>query len=363
MGGVVALTLLAAACGSSKSSSSTTAPAAGGTPTTAAPGGTTAAPTTTVKVSGTIQGSGSTLQAAYEEQAIDAFQNAHAGTTITYGGGGSGKGRTDLKGKVVDFAGSDAAFAAADKPTDPILYFPILFSPITVSYNVKGVDKLQLSADTIAKMFQRDIKTWNDPAIAADNPGATLPATAITVAHRSDGSGTTQNFTAYLVAASPSVWKLKTGSTVEWPADTQAGNGNPGVAQIISGTDGAIGYVDLSDAKAANLKWATVKNAGGKFIEPSADSATKAGEGITVGPDLTFAAVNTTAPDGYPITAPSWVIVYANQSDPAKGALIKAYVGYLVGDGQKLLADLSYAALPSSLQQQAIAQLDMIKVG
>jgi phosphate transport system substrate-binding protein len=316
-----------------------------------------------VKVSGTLQGSGSTLQAAYEEQAIDAFQKAHSGVTITYGGGGSGKGRTDLKGKVVDFAGSDSPFADADKPAEPILYFPILFSPITVSYNVKGVDKLQLSADTIAKIFQRDIKTWDDPAIKADNPGATLPSTAITVAHRSDGSGTTQNFTAYLVAASPSVWKLKTGSTVEWPADTQAGNGNPGVAQIISSVDGAIGYVDLSDATAASLKWATIKNSAGKFIEPSADSATKAGEGITVKPDLTFSAVNTTAADGYPITAPSWVIVYANQTDAGKGALIKAYVTYLVGDGQKLLSDLDYAALPASLAKQAVTQLDQIKVG
>jgi phosphate transport system substrate-binding protein len=220
-----------------------------------------------------------------------------------------------------------------------------------------------LSADTIAKIFQRDIKTWNDPAIAADNPGVTLPSTAITVAHRSDGSGTTQNFTAYLVAASPSVWKLKTGSTVEWPADTQAGNGNPGVAQIISSVDGAIGYVDLSDATAADLAWASIKNAGGKFIEPSAESATKAGEGITVKPDLTFSAVNTTAPDGYPITAPSWVIVYANQTDAGKGALVKAYINYLVGDGQKSLSDLDYAALPDSLQKQAVAQLDQIKVG
>jgi phosphate transport system substrate-binding protein len=366
LSGVVALTLLAAACGSSKSSSSGTTAAAGGGTTTAggattAAGATTGAPTTTVKVSGTLQGSGSTLQAAYEQEALDAFQKAHSGVTITYGGGGSGQGRTDLKGKTKDYIGSDAPYADADKPAEPILYFPILFSPITLSYNLKGVDKLQLSADTIAKIFQRDIKTWNDPAIAADNPGVTLPSTAITVAHRSDGSGTTQNFTAYLVAASPSVWKLKSGSTVEWPGDTQAGNGNPGVAQIITGADGAIGYVDLSDATAAGLKWASVKNAAGTFIEPSADSATKAADGITVKPDLTFTAVNTSAADGYPITAPSWVIVYANQADAAKASLVKAYIGYLVGDGQKLLSDLDYAPLPSSLQEKAIAQLDQIK--
>jgi phosphate transport system substrate-binding protein len=354
LSGMVALAVLAAACGSSKDSSSDT---------TAAAGATSGSPTTSVKVSGTLQGSGSTLQAAYQQEALDAFQKAHSGATITYGGGGSGQGRTDLKNKTKDFVGSDAPFADADKPADPILYFPILFSPITVSYNLKGVDKLQLSADTIAKIFQRDVKSWNDPAIAADNPGVTLPSTAITVAHRSDGSGTTQNFTAYLVAAAPNVWKLKSGSTVEWPPDTQAGNGNPGVAQIITGTDGAIGYVDLSDATAANLKWASVKNSAGKFIEPTADSATKAADGVTVKPDLTFTAVNTSAPDGYPITAPSWVIIYAKQSSADKTALVKAYVGYLVGDGQKLLVDLDYAPLSSSLQQKAVAQLDQITGG
>ena len=132
----------------------------------------------------------------YQQEAIDAFQKANSGTTITYGGGGSGKGRTDLKNKVVDFAGSDSPYADADKPAEPILYFPILLGPITVSYNLSGVDKLQLSPDTIAKIFQRpDHQTWNDPAIAADNPGVTLPRPTITVAHRSDGSGTTQNFT------------------------------------------------------------------------------------------------------------------------------------------------------------------------
>ena len=180
----------------------------------------------------------------------------------------------------MNFAGSDSPFADADKPAEPILYFPILFSPITVSYNLTGVDKLQLSGDTIAKIFSRQVKTWNDPAIAADNPGVTLPSTNITVAHRSDGSGTTQNFTEYLVKAAPTTWTLKSGSTVEWPADTQAGNGNAGVAQIITCTDGAVGYVDLSDAVAAKLSYASVKNSSGNYIEPSAESATAASDGI-----------------------------------------------------------------------------------
>jgi phosphate transport system substrate-binding protein len=374
LAGVLALALVGAACGSdnsgSSSSATTTATTSGGATTTAGGGTATTSgatttgggATTTIKASGTIQGSGSTLQKPYQDEAISEFTKANSGATITYGGGGSGKGRTDLKSKVVNFAGSDSPYADADKPPDPIQYYPILFSPITVSYNLKGVDKLQLSPDTIAKIFSRQVKAWNDPAIAADNPGVTLPATAITVAHRSDGSGTTQNFTEYLVKAAPSTWTLKSGSTIEWPADTQAGNGNPGVAQIIGQTDGGIGYVDLSDAVASKLNFAAVKNSSGSYIVPSAESATAAADGIDVKPDLTFSSTNTTAPQGYPITAPSWVIVYQTQ-DASTGPLVKAYLSYMVGAGQKLLPDLDYASLPSSLQQKAVAQLDQLKLG
>jgi phosphate transport system substrate-binding protein len=355
----LALALVGAACGSSSNSSSGTTASAGSTATTAA-GETT---TSGAPVSGTLQGSGSSLSAAFQQEAASDFAKANAGTTVTYGAGGSGKGRTDLANKVVDFAGSDSPYKDADKPASPILYFPILLGAITVSYNLSGVDKLQLSADTIAKIFQRDIKTWNDPAIAADNPGVTLPDTDITVAHRSDGSGTTQNFTEWLSAASPSVWKLKSGSTVEWPADTQAGNGNSGVAQIVSSTPGAVGYVDLADAVGAKLKYASVKNQAGSYIEPTPDSTTAAGKGLTVAPDLTFKAYNSPNADAYPIVAQTFDMVYQSQPNAQKGALIKAWLNYLLTDGQKLLPDLDYAALPADIQQKAMAQLDQLQTG
>src|SRR6266404_5565948 len=152
----------------------------------------------------TLNGSGSTLSKPYQETAIEEFKKANKGVTLNYGGGGSGKGRQDLADMVVDFAGSDSPYKEADlakiKGGD-VLYFPILLGPITVSYNVEGVSKLQLSAESIAKIFQRDIKKWNDKAVAADNPGVKLPDLAIVVAHRADGSGTTQNFTEYLNSA------------------------------------------------------------------------------------------------------------------------------------------------------------------
>jgi len=313
----------------------------------------------------TLNGSGSTFQKAYQETAIDAYRKANPGVTINYGGGGSGKGRQDLADMVVDFAGADSPYKDADLAKNKggdVLYFPILLGPITISYNLDGVDKLKLSPDTLAQIFQRGIKKWNDKAIAADNPGVKLPDADIIVAHRSDGSGTTDNFTKYLVDAAPRTWTLKSGSTVEWSPDTQAGNGNGGVAQIVKSTKGAIGYVDLSDAKASGLKYAQIKNKAGKFVEPTADSASAAADGIDVKDNLLFSALNAKGDTSYPITYQSWVIVYATQADKTKGAALKAYLKYLLGDGQKFLKDLDFAPLPKSLRDKAMKQLDKIAV-
>ena len=313
----------------------------------------------------TLNASGSTFQKAYQESAIEAFTKAHGNIKINYGGGGSGKGRTDLAEMVTDFAGSDSAFKdeeAAKAKGGSVLYFPVLLGAISVSYNVAGVDKLQLSPETLAKIFQRDIKKWNDPLIAADNAGVKLPDADIVVAHRADGSGTTDNFTKYLAGAASAVWKLKSGSTVEWPADTQAGQGNSGVAQLVKSTKNSIGYVDQSDAKASGLKSAWIKNAAGTFVEPTAQSASAAAEGIEVKDNLTFSALNGKAAGAYPITYQSWVIVYAKQTDKTKGAAVKAYLQYLLTDGQAMLPELDFAALPKDLATKAIAQLDKIQL-
>ena len=312
------------------------------------------------KASGTINGSGSTFQKQFQEAAIEAFGKTSP-VKVNYGGGGSGKGRQDFADMVTDYGCTDAPYKDADKAKikgGDFVYVPVLLGAITVSYNVDGVDKLQLSADTIAKIFDREIKKWNDPAIAADNPGVKLPDTDITVAHRADGSGTTEQFTNFLVAASPA-WKLKSGATVEWPADTQAGQGNGGVAQIIKSTKGAIGYVDLPDAKGTGLHYANVKNQAGKYIEPTTDSASAAGDGIDVKDDLTFVAVNAKGDAAYPITAPSWCMSYTK---PAKNAAaVKAYFKFMVGDGQKVLKELDFASLPKTLQDKAIAAVDKIQ--
>ena len=311
----------------------------------------------------TLNGAGSSFQEAFQQAASEAFAKANPAVRVNYAGGGSGRGRQQLADMVVDFAGSDAPFHPDDLANvkgGPILYFPLLLGPITISYHLDGVPALRLSPATIARIFQRQVTKWNGAPISADNPGVTLPATDIVVARRSDGSGTTENFTRYLDAAATGTWKLKSGATVEWPADTTAGAGNGGVAQIVKSRNGAIGYVDLSDAKAAGLTFATVQNAAGKFVEPSVASATAAGEGIQVQSNLVFSAVNASGDAAYPITYQTWLVVYARQPDPAKAAALKSYLKYLLTDGQKLLPALDFAPLPRALQERTLAQLEAI---
>jgi phosphate transport system substrate-binding protein len=313
--------------------------------------------------SATLNGSGSTFQQPYNEAVTGAFKQKNPNVTINYSGGGSGKGRQDFSDQVVDFAGTDAPYSAADAANvkgGKYFYFPTVAGPITVSYNLSGVKKLQLSAETLAKIFQGDIKTWDDPAIKADNPGVKLPSTAITVVHRSDSSGTTQNFTGFLAAAAPTAWTLGTGSTVSWPADQQSGQGNPGVGQIVKSTDGAIGYVDFSDAKALKLKFASVKNKAGKFVAPTVKATTAAVEKAQVNADLTYNPLNAAGASAYPIASPTWILVYQNYSDAAKATALKNFLNYIYGNGQKAASQVDYAPLPKNLLDKAKAQVKQV---
>lgn len=312
----------------------------------------------------TINASGSTFQQAFQEIAIEAFTADHADVRINYGKGGSGKGRQDFADQIVDFACTDAPFKPADLGKvkgGEFFYIPNLLGAITVSYHL-DVPALRLSPDVLAKIFQRDVTRWDDPAIAADNPGVALPARDIVVVHRADGSGTTENFTKYLTLAAPRTWRLKTGSTVEWSADTQAGAGNGGVAQIIQATPGAIGYVDYSDAKASGLRYAAIRNRAGAYVEPTLAATSAAGDGIEVQPDLLFTALDARGATAYPITAQSWCLIYAHQPSKAKGEALKAYFEYMLTDGQALMPDIDFAPVPASLRARGLAQLEKVQV-
>ena len=354
---LLALATFVAACGGSGSSDSAESDGAGGA-------GTEEAEADETELSGTLNASGATFPQAFYEEVIAAYNEEQPGVTINYGGGGSGKGRQELQDQVVDFAGSDGLVKDEDRPKfkGEFLYIPTVTAPITVSYNLPEVKDLQLDADTIAKIFQRQITTWDDAAIKALNASAKLPSTAITVVHRSDGSGTTENFTKYLVGAAPNTWTLKSGSTVEWSADTQAGNGNQGVAAGVKGTPGAIGYVDLSDANAAQLQLAKLKNAAGKFVAPTVDATSAALEGATINADLSYNPLNATGEKAYPIAAPTWILVYKNQTDKAKVDAFTSFMKFLLTDGQELAEEIDYAPLPEELREKALAQLDQIVV-
>jgi len=350
----LSLGLVAGACGKKEG-------AGGGTT-----GSTSASGSTDVAtLSGKLQGSGATFPKAFYEEVKANLKTAAPNLTVDYAGGGSGKGKQDLADNVVDFAGTDSPVKQEDLGKykgGAILYFPTVAAPITVSYNLSGVDKLQLSPDTLAGIFAKKITTWNDPAIASDNPGASLPSSPIVTVVRADGSGTTSNFTKYLKAASPS-FAIEPGDSPKWPDGTQTANGNAGVAQSVKSTSGAIGYVDYSDAKASELSFASIKNKAGSFVAPSLEGASAALEGAKINPDLTYNALNAEGAQAYPITAGTWIIVYQKQANAQTGNNLKGYLNYILTEGQTFAADVDFAKLPSSLDQQAIAQLSKLQIG
>jgi phosphate transport system substrate-binding protein len=347
----VLILVVAGACGSSKSNGSPSGSTTGG--------GGTKLPATTLK------GSGSTFQDPFDEEVFRDFQSdAQPNVTVTYNSVGSGQGQTDLQGGVTDFAGSDSLIPAADAPKfkGAFLYIPIASAPITISYNLSGVSKLQLSASTVAKIFAGKITTWNDPAIAADNPGVTLPSTTVTVVHRSDGSGTTANFTQYLTLAAASDWALGAGKTVSWASTTIGANGNAGVAAKVKSTAGAVGYVDFADATKSGLTFASIKNSAGTVVAPTLAGATAAMDSAPVTADVTVSPMNAPGTDAYPITSPTYLIVYVKQTSHDKGEALKALLEYVLGAGQSKATALDFAPLPSALLAKAKAQVDKIQI-
>ncbi|HEX6522135.1 MAG TPA: phosphate ABC transporter substrate-binding protein PstS [Streptosporangiaceae bacterium] len=351
-GAVIAMTAGVAACSSSSSTSK-----AGGS-------GNSGSGSSSSSASGTINAAGSSFQTNFQQTALQEFEQSNPSIKVNYDSVGSGTGRSDLYKNTVLFAGSDSPIPSKDASLVPagktVLYFPVQIGPIAIAYNLNGIKGLKLDAPTLAKIFQAQIKTWNDPAIKALNPGVNLPSTPITLAVRSDSSGTTQNFSEYLVTAASSDWKLGSSSTITWPSTAHAGAQGSGVAQIVKSTPGAIGYVDFSTATASSLTAASIKNSSGAYVAPSSAGATAAASHVSPKSDLTFVTVDQPGATSYPITYQSWDLVYEKQPNANDVALLKAYLGYLLGQGQSLLPSLNLAPLPANLDSQAKAQLDKI---
>jgi phosphate transport system substrate-binding protein len=349
-GAVVAMALSVAAC----SSSSSTPAATGSSSPTAS----------TAAVSGTVDAAGSTFQLNFQQAAISEFKSVDPGITVNYSGVGSSTGRSDLYKNTVLFAGSDSPIPSKEASEVPagktVLYFPVQIGPIAIAYNLPGITGLKLNASVLAQIFQGQVTSWDAPAIKALNPSLNLPSTTITLAVRSDGSGTTANFSQYLVDAAGSAWKLGTASIIKWPSTARAGNGGSGVATIVKSTAGAIGYVDFSTASASNLSAASIENSAGDYVAPSSASATAAATHVTPKADLTFLTADEPGATSYPITYQSWDLVYEMQPNATDVKLLQAYLGYLLGQGQSLLTTLNLAPLPASIDAAAKAQLSQI---
>jgi phosphate transport system substrate-binding protein len=314
-----------------------------------------------------VNGAGSTFAAPIYQQ-WGSNLKSH-GLTVNYNAVGSGAGVTQLQAATVAFAGDDAPIKSSEVSgmKGPILQFPVAFGSITVSYNLSGLKSgIKLDGPTLANIFLGKIKTWNDPAIKALNPGMNLPSTAITVVHRSDSSGTTDGFTKFLAAVSPT-WSSQVGhgKDVKWPTGT-GGKGNSGVAAAVKQTPGAIGYVEQAYALENGFTYAAVKNKSGSYVLPTLANTSAAANGIPVPANLGISTINSPNPQAYPIASQTFIDVY---TDPCKsGGLnsstasgLKKWLTYALGPGQQTFgsggSQIPYAPLTSSLQSKDTAQL------
>ena len=339
LAGCALLALGITACGSSSSSSSSSSASS-----TAASGG-------------TVSGAGSTFAAPVYQQ----WASALSPLTVNYQSVGSGAGITALETKTVDFGASDPPLKPADetaiaKNGSPAVQIPMFLGAITVSYNLPGVQSgMKLDGKTISDIYLGKVKTWNDAEIKALNPGISLPSTAITVVHRSDSSGTTSGFTSFLAETDPEFKsKVGEGKDVQWPTGTGS-KGNAGVAGSVQQTVGAVGYVEQAYALAHNFTYASVKNKAGAFIAPSLASTSAAGEGVTVPANLGIKVINSATPTAYPIASQTFIIVnkdLCKAGTPGGEAAAKGvvkFIEYGLGQGQSVLSQADYAALPATI--------------
>lgn len=322
--------------------------------------------------SGTLTASGSTAQTNAMSAWTKGYQTACSSANVNYGGGGSGQGVQQFTSGATDFGGSDFPLASTEKPAadarcgagNSAIDLPMTPGPIAVAYNLPGVSNLQLSAATLAGIFSGKITTWNDAAIKTDNPSATLPSTGIQSFHRSDGSGTTFNFTNYLENDAKSAWTFGHDKTWSAPGG-QGAKGTASVAQGVKSTVGGIGYMEQSYATQNSLPVAKVGNATGKFIElTGANTVAFLAKATVTTPGssdlaLTFDYTNSD-PNAYPAVLVTYEIVCQKGNKSAQLPLLKGFLSYVAGSGQDLLPDNSYVKLPTNLQTQVASAVSAL---
>ena len=358
LGLAAAGTMLLAACGSDNNA---TPPASGG-------GGSSTAAAPTIKCpSGSVNLTlaGSTAQANAISEWAKTYENTCATVNINNGLGGSGAGVTQFESGTVDWAGSDFPLTSTDQPkadarckTGPAIDLPMAPGPIAIGYNLQGVSNLNLSASTLSKIFSGKITNWNDPVIAKDNPGVTLPSQSIQTFHRSDSSGTSFNFTNYLDNEAKADWTY--GANKQWPGPGGQGDkGSALVSQDVKKTPGGIGYFELSYATQQSIPYAAVSNAAGKFVKLTPQNTTNfIGKAKIVGTgkdlSLSFDYTNTDA-DAYPNVLVTYEIVCSAGNDAAKLPALKGFLGYAASTaGQNAIASQGYVPLPENIRTKVV---------
>ena len=293
---------------------------------------------------------------------------AKTGVKINYQSIGSGGGIRQLSEQTVDFGATDAPMSNEElgkAKGGAVMHIPTVLGAVVVTYNVPEIAKpLRLDGGTLANIFLGKITKWNDPRIAALNKGVKLPGSDILVVHRSDGSGTSYVFTDYLSSVSAD-WAAKPGKgkEVQWPVGL-GGKGNEGVAGQVRQMPGSIGYVELAYAKQNKLAYADMKNASGAFVTPTIAAVTAAAAGAVAklppNTDYRVSIVNAAGKDAYPISSFTWLLVYKQQANAAKGKQLLAFVRWALTDGEKSAASLDYAPIPAIMSKQLLKRLDTV---
>jgi len=315
-----------------------------------------------------LQGAGATFPNPLYQKWLSEYGKLHPNVRIDYQSIGSGGGIKQIQALTVDFGASDSPMKDEDLKAapGPILHIPTVLGAVVLTYNLTGINEpLRFSPEVIADIFLGKIKNWNDARIKADNPRANLSGSDITVVHRSDSSGTSAVFTDYLSKVS-SEWKEKVGSgpAVSWPVGV-GGKGNEAVTGQIKNTPNTIGYVELAYAAQNKLPVASIKNQAGEFIQPTLDAVTAAAaESLATTPeDLRVSITNAAGKGAYPISSYTYILVYKEQKDAAKGKALVDFLWWGIHDGESYARDLQYAPLPKEIVTRAEAKINAITFG
>ena len=310
-----------------------------------------------------INGAGATFPYPIYSKWFDEYAKVDPSVRFNYQSIGSGGGQKQILAQTVDFGASDGPMSDDNLAKAPgkILHIPTVAGADVLTYNLPGNPKLKLDGPTIADMFLGKITKWNDPKIPAQNAGRNCPNSDIVVVHRSDGSGTTYIWVDYLSSVSKE-WESKVGrgTSVKWPTGL-GGKGNEGVAGQVKQLPGAIGYVELAYAKQNKLPYADIKNAAGNFITASIESVTEALGTAKIPDDFRFSMVNPPGEKAYPIAGATWLLVYEQQKDAAKGKKLVEFLNWAITKGEGMASSLDYAPLPENVQQRVLERIKTIK--